>query len=326
MTLFAAVNIWRWHPHPEVWALVVGLIGMYAYAIRVIGPTATQDDEVIVTKAQVRWFVAAMVTLEVAADWPMHDIGEKYLYSVHMAQHLLLSFVLPPMALLATPTWLARLVIGNGRGYRVVRWTTRVVPATIFFNVVVVFSHWPAVVALSVKYSWFHYSLHFLVVAVALNMWMGICSPLPELRFTLLVQAGYLFLQSVVPTVPAGILVFSETVAYKSYNHAGRILGMTPIEDQQLAATIMKVVAGTYLWVIIACLFIRFATRAQEDDRVRGVQLDRRAPAGAWPEPPSSRPVRYRRPSGPADEPTLTWDEVQQQLADAGPAPREPSG
>ncbi len=317
-------------PTFEVWALVLGLIGMYVYAIRVIGPTATQDDEVIVTKAQIRWFIAAMVTLEVAADWPMHDIGEKYLYSVHMGQHLLLSFVLPPMALLATPTWLARLVIGDGRGYRVIHWTTRVVPATIFFNVVVVFSHWPAVVADSVAYSWFHYGLHFLVVAVALNMWMGVCSPLPELRFTLLVQAGYLFLQSVVPTIPAGILVFSETVAYKSYNHAGRIFGLTPIEDQQLAATIMKVVAGTYLWIIIACLFIRFANRAQEDDRVRGIELDRRAPASAWPEPASSRPVLYRPATRgaatpePEPEPELTWEAVQQQLADAGPAPREP--
>ena len=241
MTLFAAVNIWRWHPHPEVWVLVVG--SDRAVRLRHPGDRADgrPDDEVIVTKAQIRWFVAAMVTLEVAADWPMHDIGEKYLYSVHMVQHLLLSFVLPPMVLLATPTWLARLVIGNGRGYRVMRWTTRVVPATIFFNVVVVFSHWPAVVALRSSTPGSTTGCTSWSSAVALNMWMGVCSPLPELRFTLLVQAGYLFLQSVVPTVPAGILVFSETVAYKSYNHAGRILGMTPIEDQQLAATIMKV-------------------------------------------------------------------------------------
>jgi putative membrane protein len=319
VSVFAAVNIWRWYPHPEVWALVLGLIGLYVYAIRVIGPKATHDDEPVVTRGQIWWFVAAMVTLEIAADWPIHDIGEKYLYSVHMVQHLLLTFVLPPMALLATPTWLARMVVGEGRGYRFVRFTTRVVPATIFFNIVVVFSHWPAVVEASVSHSYFHYGLHFVVVAAAVNMWMGVCSPLPELRFPLLVQAGHLFLQSVVPTVPAGILVFSETVAYKSYNHAGRILGMTPIEDQQLAATIMKVVAGTYLWIIIASLFIRFATQSQADDRARGIELDRRAPASVRP-----RPVAEPVVPPVAAESVLTWAEVEQQLADAGPAPREP--
>ncbi len=319
MGVFAAVNLWRWYPHPEVWALVLGLIGLYVYAIKVIGPKATHADEQVVTRAQVWWFVAAMVTLEIAADWPIHDIGENYLYSVHMVQHLLLTMVLPPMVLLATPTWLARMVVGGGRGYRLVRWTSRLVPATILFNVMVVFSQWPAVVEASVSHSSVHYGLHFVIVGTAINMWMGVCSPLPELRFSLLVQAGHLFLQSVVPTIPAGILVFSETVAYKSYNHAGRILGLTPIEDQQLAATIMKVVAGTYLWIIIAALFIRFATQTQADDRARGIELDRRAPA-------SARPVKVADPVVVAepDEPVLTWAEVEQQLADAGPAPREP--
>ena len=48
--------------------------------------------------------------LWVAADWPVHDIGEQYLYLVHMSQHLVLTLVVPPVMLLATPEWLARLV------------------------------------------------------------------------------------------------------------------------------------------------------------------------------------------------------------------------
>jgi putative membrane protein len=316
VSVVAAVNVWRWHPHPEVWALIAGLVGLYVYAVRVIGPAATRDDEPVVTGGQIRWFAATMVALWLAADWPIHDIAERYLYSVHMTQHLLLSLVVPPMALLATPTWLARMVVGTGHGYRVVRWLSRLVPATLLFNAVVVFSHWPAVVQTSVSNPFAHYGVHALVVASSLVMWMGVCSPLPELRFSLLVQSAHLFLQSVVPTVPAGILVFGEKVAYKSYDRVGRIWGLTAVEDQQLAAAFMKLVAGTYLWVIIASLFIRFATQAQDDDRARGVELDRRAPS----------------PGGPAldgatfDDPALelTWAQVEQQLADAGPAPPEP--
>ena len=61
------------------------------------------------------WFVFGILLLWVAADWPVHDIGEEYLYLVHMIQHTVLTLVMPPLLLLATPEWLARLVLGEGR-------------------------------------------------------------------------------------------------------------------------------------------------------------------------------------------------------------------
>ena len=106
--MIAAVDPWRFHAHPEVWLLIAGIIGLALYATRVIGPKVVRDGSPIVTGRQKFWFVFGVVMLWVAADWPVHDIGEHYLYSVHMAQHLLLTMVVPPLFLLATPTWLAR--------------------------------------------------------------------------------------------------------------------------------------------------------------------------------------------------------------------------
>ncbi len=56
-----------------------------------------------------------MLMLWAASDWPIHDLGEEYLYSAHMLQHMMLSYFLPPLVLLATPEWLLRTLIGNGR-------------------------------------------------------------------------------------------------------------------------------------------------------------------------------------------------------------------
>ena len=56
-----------------------------------------------------------MVLLWVASDWPLHDIAEQRLYSAHMFQHMLLTVVIPPVFLLATPEWLARFILGDGR-------------------------------------------------------------------------------------------------------------------------------------------------------------------------------------------------------------------
>jgi putative membrane protein len=112
----------------------------------------------------------------------------------------------------------------------------------------------------------------------------------------------YLFLQSVIPTVPAGWLTFAEGVIYKSYDKSYRLWGIDIQSDQQMAGMIMKVVGSMFLWSLITVLFFRFV-RASElgDDHARGVPLDRRAPA--------------------AD--VLTWETVERELATAPPPPVE---
>src|SRR4051812_24210209 len=97
-----------WSAHPDVW-LVIGLIAAtYYLAVRRVGPRVVPPGEVIVTKAQVRWFVTALFAIWIASDWPVHELAERYLYSVHMVQHLLYSMVAAPFLLLATPAWMAR--------------------------------------------------------------------------------------------------------------------------------------------------------------------------------------------------------------------------
>jgi len=298
---------WRWQPHPEIWALVLGLAGLYAYAILRIGPKAVRPGETVVRRSQLAWFGVSLTSLWVASDWPVHDLAEEYLYGAHMAQHLLLSFVVASTAWLATPTWLARLVLGSGRAYRVVRALCRFVPATLVFNGVVVLTHWPTVVNASASNGALHYGVHLLVVGSALTMWMGVCGPLPELRFSLPVQMPYLFLQSVIPTVPAGWLTFADGVVYESYDVLPRVWGLSVTHDQQIAGMEMKIFGGLFLWTVIAVLFVRFANRVGEDDRSSGAALDRRAPVGRG-----------------ADGEVLTWEQVQRALADAPPAPPEP--
>lgn len=297
---------WRFQAHPEVWALVVGLAAMYWYALTRIGPRAVRPGEKVATRSNVAWFALALVVLWAASDWPVHDLGEEYLYSVHMSQHLVYIFVLAPMVLLGTPTWLARLVVGHRGAYRGLKKVVRPVPATLIFNGVTVLTHWPAVVNASASNGPLHYVVHVLVVASALLMWLPVCGPLPELRFSLPVQMVYLFLQSIIPTVPAGWLTFAEGVVYTHYDVLPRVWGLSATHDQQVAGLFMKIGGGMFLWTVIAVLFVRFANISQENDRATGAPLDRRAPVG-------------RTPEGDV----LTWEDVQRQLAEAPPAPKE---
>jgi putative membrane protein len=297
---------WRWQPHVEVWVLVAALAVLAWWAVTRVGRRAARPGEPVLTRGQLAWGVGALALLAVASDWPVHDLAEEYLYSVHMGQHLLLSYLIPPMVLLATPTWLARLVVGSGRAYAMLRRVARPVPATVLFNAVVVLLHWPAMVEAATANGALHYGLHVLLLGAALLMWLPVCGPLPELRLPLPTQMVYLFAQSIVPTVPAGWLTFAEGVVYPSYDVLPRVFGLSVIDDQQIAGMLMKVLGGFFLWTVIAVLFVRFASRHLEDDRARGVALDRRAP------------VRT------AEGELLTWEQVERELSTAGPAPRDP--
>jgi putative membrane protein len=271
--VWATVSPWQFQPHPEVWLLVVSVVGSYIYAIRRIGPQVVPAGQPVVTRAQLRWFVAAALMLWVASDWPLHDIGEKYLYSAHMIQHMMLSYFMPPMMLLAMPEWLLRLLMGKGRTYTVVQWFTKPVVAGVLFNVTVMVTHIPGVVNRSAEGGPLHYSIHLLLVTTSLLMWMCVCGPIEEFRISPTAKMLYLFAQSIVPTVPAGWLTFAEGTVYKHYAAAPtRVFGLSVLDDQQLAGVFMKVGGSVFLWAVCIVLFFRRVATPYYEETSRGWQ------------------------------------------------------
>ena len=177
----------------------------------------------------------------------MHDIAEEYLYSVHMVQHLLISFVVPPLMLMAVPEWLGRLIVVDGsRSARVIRRLVHPLVAGVVFNALQGLMHWGVVVELSVHSGPFHYSMHLLVFASALAMWTPVVGPLRELQLSEPQKMVYLFAMSIVPTVPAAWLTFAEGSVYPVYDHAQRLWGISVTADQQVAGAVMKVLGGFY--------------------------------------------------------------------------------
>ena len=267
----------RYQSHVDVWLLVAFLIGAYVYMVKQVGPHAVAPGQPVVSRRNVWCFAAAMLLLWTSSDWPLHDIGEQYLYSAHMLQHMMLTYFLPPLALLATPEWLLRVLVGEGRPYAVLRWMTKPVVAGIAFNLAVIVSHIPGVVNTSVTSPnpLVHYSVHVMVVVTALLMWMPVCGPFRELHMGTPGKMVYLFLQSVVPTIPAGWLAFAEGAVYKAYDKPVRVFGWTVTADQQLAGAIMKTGGSIFLWTIIVFLwFKRFSsTNHHEYDYRRGGRM-----------------------------------------------------
>ena len=260
------VDPWRYQLHLEVWLLIVFLVSSYIYVVRVLGPRAVTMGEPIVTRRQLVCFISGILIMFLSTDWPMHDIAEEYLYSVHMFQHMSLTYFMPPLIVLATPEWFVRVLVGNGRAYRTLRFLTFPVRAGLLFNLGIVISHIPGVVNASVSNGPLHYFVHMLLVLTSILMWMPVCGPLKEFQMAPMPKMIYLFLNSVVATIPAGWLTFAEGVVYKHYNSPTRVWGVSVSNDQQIAGAIMKLGGSIFLWTIIVAMFFKHFVKTFRDE------------------------------------------------------------
>lgn len=251
-----------WHAHPDVWLLFGSIIAFYIIACR----RHLRDTGEATPRRRMRLFVTGVAVLWIGADWPIHDLAERYLYSVHMVQHLMFTLVAAPILIAGMPPWMLRRMLRPKAVKRVFRFLTRPLVALILFNSVLLFAHWPAVVTVSVHSEWFHFGLHTALTLSALVVWWPIMSPLPELpALPAPGQLIYLFLQSLAPTIPASFLTFGTHPLYPVYATFPRIWGISVLTDQLLAGLIMKLVGGAILWGFIAVVFFRWYAEEKRD-------------------------------------------------------------
>ena len=286
--------------------MVVGAIFLAWYTVKVVAPAAVRPGEAVYTRRNAVAYTAAIAILWLASDWPLHDISEEYLYSAHMAQHMAFSMLVPPLLLVAMPEWIARLIMTpNGSVGVWVKRLTHPVVAGVVFNFVQIVTHLPYVVNQSIENGVFHYALHTTVFVTSLWMWAPVVGPIEEIRPSVPGRMVYLFLMSIVPTVPAGFLTFAGGALYETYDHPVRLWGISVTDDQQMAGLIMKLGGGLYLWTWILALFVR------------------------WNEESDTELVLVPSVSHDADDTAdadLTFEAVQAEFDRAGAAPSEPTG
>lgn len=288
---------WSFEARPDVWLLVVGLAAAYAYAVRRLGPQYVRSGGPVVSRRHLVCFTVALVFLLIAAGWPVDRLGDRFLLSVHMVQFLVMTLVVPPLLLLGTPGWLFRALLRPIWGALAA--LSRPIVALALFNLVLVLTHWPKVVELYVASDVVHFGMHAAWVLSGLVFWLPVLSPSPEpRRLAPFAQMVYLFLASVIPTIPSSFLTWSERPLYPAYAAFPRLWGITAVQDQQAAAAVMKVGGGVLLWSAITVIFFRWAYRAERSRAHRD-----RLPSPPVATAPDDRALRSQPWAAPAVTP-----------------------
>lgn len=247
--------LWQWNLDPTLLAGLAGVTGIYLVAL---GPRRDRfPGAAPVGPWRVAAFLAGMVTAALALVSPLHILGERYLLTAHMVQHLLLTLVMPPLLLLGTPGWLLRPLLRLPYVRPVAAFLTSPVVAFLLFNGTFALWHAPVLYDLALQKEWIHVLEHQSFLLAALLSWWPVLSPLPELpRLPPPGQVLYLFLQSIPPTIIGALITFAATVLYPTYAAAPRLFGLSPLEDQQLAGLIMWVPGALVYLLALSIVFI----------------------------------------------------------------------
>jgi len=260
----ATFGLADWHPHYDVWILLGAIAIGYLVALKTWGVANRAADRPAASTKQIVSFYVGMGFLWIGADFPLHELSEDYLFSMHMIQHTLFTLVAPPFILMGMPKWLLRKVLEPKWVFKAARVLTKPFIALVTFNAVIVITHWPMLVNLSVTSEPVHFLIHLVVFSASMMMWFPVIAPLPELgRLSEPAKMVYLFLQSVIPTVPASFLTFASTPIYSVYAEFPRLWGVDVVTDLRLSGLIMKLGGGLLLWLAIAIVFFRWSAKEE---------------------------------------------------------------
>jgi len=211
-------------------------------------------------------FAGGMLALFAALVSPIDGLGENYLFSAHMVQHVLLGDIAPLLILLG----LSRVIMrpATRRLMRVERALGSLAsPAAgiaLWLGIMYLW-HVPALYDAATEHSLIHL------------LWWPLIQPVPmRRRLTGLQPIGYIAAAKAGLAALGLYLAWSTTALYPYYEQTPRIWGLTPVEDQNIGGVLMMAEQSFTLVLVMVALFVRALSKSEEE-QLRRERLEDRA-------------------------------------------------
>ena len=230
------------------------------------------------------WLFALGIVLLLAALVSPIDFYAERSFGLHMVQHILLGD-LAPLALLGGLTGpLLRPLL---RFVHPLRRIFHPLAALALWGIDLYVWHLPYLYEAALRHDSVHALEHVCFFTGGILMWMPVLEtiPMPE-WFGTGAKLGYVAVVRVVTTVLGNVFVWPDTVFYKFYEGVARPFGLSAVDDQRLAGSVMMIEGSLVTIIALAWLFLRLAAEGELRQRLLESGLDPRA---------VRRAVRYGR-------------------------------
>jgi putative membrane protein len=265
----------EWSSFTLHWSTVLGLAGLaMLYEWRAAGGGRGMRDRTLRPASAARRpsFYAGLAVIFLALNGWLHDLSDYYLFSAHMAQHLLLTLVAPPLLIAGTPGWMLRPMLARPGVGALARWLTKPAHCFAIFNVVLAGWHLPPVYNLAMAHHPVHILQHLMFIAAAVLMWWPISSPLPELpRLSYPAQMLYCFTLSIPMSLVSVYIAYADALLYTAYAAAPRMWGITPMQDQLIGGLVMWIPGGLFFFGVMSVVYWKWQAH-DGDETVAGAQ------------------------------------------------------
>ncbi len=221
-------------------------------------------------------FVLGILVMFVALESPIDALGDSYLFSVHMAQHLILILIVPPLLLLGIPentarAWQHSPLIARTEGVLgrpVVAWFACMGTMTAW--------HVPVLYNFALAHEGVHIFQHLTFLVTATMFWWPVMHPIPERRMETGPAIFYLFAAVAENSVLGIILTFMRVGHYPAYLHPdddypGTLdlirdrWGVSAAYDQRLGGLLMWIPGCSIYFVAILALLARWYRQPERD-------------------------------------------------------------
>ncbi len=243
----------RFHFHPFWWLVIAVTAIWYVQATRLPDRRSTRRQHV--------QFFAGLAVLAVAVTWPLGDLAAHWSLMGLVLQRLLFMLAVPPLLLLGTPVTVLAALTRPAPIDAVVRTCAKPVVAVIIVTVVSVGTLTTGAVDAQSSTLWARGLISLLVLWAGFVLWSPVLTHLPGIqRPSTLGRAGYLIVQSIVPSFLSIVWIFAHHPLYPAFNHATSVVGISPLLDQQLAGFVAKLTTIAVLWTVAFSLVSRAET------------------------------------------------------------------
>lgn len=203
-----------------------------------------------VARARAALFAAGLAVLAVALAPPFADLAEGDLFVAHMAQHVLLLDVAPPLLLLGLTGSLLRPVLAAVPASLVRPLAHPWVALPVAFALLVGW-HVPVLFDAAVRHEPVHVLEHASFVAAGVLVWLPVLETLPAPAwFGAGAKLGFVLAWRLGQTVLGNVLLWAPAPLYAVYAKAPAG-GLDPLSDQRLAAALMMA-EGTVVFLVLA--------------------------------------------------------------------------